>query len=253
MSAARTSAAAARDRLQRKTGEMHSGLVEQMAEHTMHETAAGIKHDTMRRTLEAREKDLFNALGEQKAREVELVEQRERAEEEIIARVKAAKDMLSRRDDVAQALQASQVELDQLRTSDQQFEAKLQEKMKHLGERLQGSTLARRAAELELEQRERGLQNVQTKTDGARDTLAQEKQQLLKLKVDTKEQMLGQVLEETMKAQEAFMNKEQVDRALRSMRAELATTQAATETQRRDMLQYVPSLSFWVAVPEAPH
>jgi hypothetical protein len=42
-----------------------------------------------------------------------------------------------------------------------------------------------------------------------------------------------------MKAQEAFMNKEQVDRALKSMRAELETTQETTETLRQEMLQCV--------------
>jgi chromosome segregation ATPase len=210
-----------------------------MAEHTIHETAAGIEHDTMRRTLETREKQLFAALAEQREREVELVEQRELAEEEIARKVKAAKDMISRRDEIAQALVASQAELDQLRADDQEFEATLQERVKDLGNKLQDSTLARRTAELELEQRERALHNLQTETDGARDTLAQEKQQLFTLRVDTKEQMLSEVLEETMKAQEAFMNKEQVDRALKSMRAELATTQAATESRRREMYQYV--------------
>lgn len=111
--------------------------------------------------------------------------------------------------------------------------------MKHLGDRLHESTSVRRAAELELEQRERALQNLQTKIHGARATLTQEKQHLFTLRVDTKEQMLSEVLEETMKAQKAFMNKEQVDRALKSMRAELATTQATTEALRREMLQYV--------------
>lgn len=239
MGAARASTTAAREQLQQNTGEMHSGLVEQMAEHTLHESAAEIEHDTMRRTLEARENDLFAALAEQREREVELVEQRERAEEEMATKAKAAKDMIKRRDEIAQALKASQSELDQLRTDDQQFEATLQEQAKDLGNRLQNSTLARRAAELELEQRERALHNLQTETDGARDTLTQEKQHLFTLRVDTKEQMLSEVLEETMKAQEAFMNKEQVDRALKSMRAELATTQATTESLRREMLQYV--------------
>lgn len=42
-----------------------------------------------------------------------------------------------------------------------------------------------------------------------------------------------------MKAQEAFMNKEQVDRALKSMRSELETTQETTETLRQEMLQCV--------------
>lgn len=239
VSAARASAAAARDRLQQNTGEMQFGLMEQMAEHTVHETAAGIQHETMRRTLEAREKDLFAALREQREREVELAEQRERAEEEIITSATAARDIISRRDEVAQSLNDSQSDLDQLRAEDQQFEATLQKRLKHLGDRLHESTSVRRAAELELEQRERALQNLETKIHGARATLTQEKQHLFTLRVDTKEQMLSEVLEETMKAQKAFMNKEQVDRALKSMRAELATTQATTEALRREMLQYV--------------
>lgn len=237
MSAAQASAAATREQLQQNTGEMHSGLVEQLAEHTMRETAAGIKHDTMRRTLAAKQRELFTALGEQKEREVELIEEREKAAEEIVAKVQAAKDMLIRRDEAAQALAASQSELDRSMAGDQESGAISQERLKRLEDRLNESVATRRAAELELEQRERALENLQTKTDGARDKLAQEKHQLFRLKVDTKEEMLGQVLEETMKAQEAFMNKEQVDRALKSMRAELASTQASTETLRREMLQ----------------
>ena len=248
VSAARASAAAARDRLQQNTGEMHFGLMEHMAEHTVHETAAGIQHETMRRTLESREKDLFEALREQREREVELVEQREWAEEEMITSVTAARDIISRRDEVAQALNDSQSELDQLRADDQQFEAKLQKRLKHLGDRLHESTTGRRAAELELEQRERALQTLQTKIHGARETLTQEKQLLFALRVDTKEQMLSEVLEETMKAQKAFMNKEQVDRALKSMRAELATTQATTEALRTEMLQCVCSIHYRIAL-----
>jgi chromosome segregation ATPase len=218
---------------------MQSGFVEQLAEHTMQETAAGIKYDTMRRTLEAREQELLTALGEQKAREVELVEQRERAEEEIVTRAESAKQMKSRRDEAASTLQAAESELDQYVGEDKQSDATVQERLKQLGDRLHESSLARRAAEAELEQRERALQNLQTKTEGARDSLTQEKQQLFRLKVDTKEEMLSQVLEETMKAQEAFLNKEQVDRALNSMRAELTDTQATTESLRREMLKCV--------------
>lgn len=197
VAAAQASAADARDQMEHSAGQIQSGLVEQLAEHTMKGTAVEIEYETMQRTLEAKERDLMAALSEQKDLEIELVEQRERAEDEIIAVATRAKQTKARRDDAGEALRVAQAELESISVDGQQSEEELRERSHRLSERLHESSLARRSAELQLSQRERTLQSLQAKVVSARESLADEKQQLFRLKGDTKEEMLGQVCSRT--------------------------------------------------------
>ena len=238
LAAARASAAAASGEMERSSGEIKSGLAEQLAEHTMSTTAAEIKHDTMQRTLDSKQQELLAATEAQQAREAELLEHRLRAEGEIAEADEAAQQMKLRCDKASSELGAVRAELQRVESEEHSVDSQRQAELKQLEDQLHDRSLARRAAEQQVEQRKRALHSVETNMDSARESLAAEKQSLFKLKEEVKEEMLAQVLQETLKAQEAFMNHEHVERALASMRAELEATQQTTESLRQEMLQH---------------
>ena len=240
--------------------EIKSGFVETITDQAIKLKASEIKLDAYRRTIDDRQEELQAARAALAAAGQEVLAQRHMFEDEIAHQMTIMHDADIKSEQLALSIKQMDQKMEAAASAVETTENQLDDQVRVVTGKIHYSTTSKQKAELHFEQQNRALQSREAKLDALRAQLEQMKVQKFTIRDEVREQMSGKVLEESMRAQEAHMNHQGLERTLQSLRTELQQTQDEIETTKtqvhqrrrglRDELRSVP-LSFHTSTSTA--